>query len=53
MFTTAAHDILVVRGADGETLVPAIAPFLRGVDDETGELLVDLPDGMIPETDEV
>ncbi len=53
MFVTAAHEILVVRGAGGEVLVPAIPPFLEGVDDETGELLVDLPDGLVPDPDEI
>jgi len=53
MFATAAHDILVVRSAAGETLIPAIPPFIQGIDDEAGELLVDLPDGMVPEDDEV
>lgn len=53
MFSTAAHDILVVRNATEEILIPAIPPFIQGIDDEAGELLVDLPDGMVSEDDEV
>lgn len=53
MFATPAHDILVVRGPDGEVLIPAIPPFITQVDPEAGRMLVDLPDGLVPFIDEV
>jgi 16S rRNA processing protein RimM len=53
MFSTAAHDILVVRSADGEVLIPAIPPFVCDLDRDAGELLVDLPDGLVPYRDEI
>jgi 16S rRNA processing protein RimM len=53
MFATPAHDILVVRSPDGEVLFPAIPPFIIRVDPEAGEMLVDLPDGLVPFIDEV
>lgn len=53
MFATPAHDILVVRGAPGEILIPAISPFICRIDSAARELLVDLPDGLVPTDDEV
>jgi 16S rRNA processing protein RimM len=53
MFATAAHDILVVRGAGGEVLIPAIPPFVCEIDLAAGEVRVDLPDGLVPFLDEV
>lgn len=53
MFSTAAHDIYVVRGRYGEVLVPAVAAFVVEVDREGRRLLVDLPEGLVPEKDEV
>lgn len=53
MFTTAAHDILVVRGSRGEVLIPAIPPFLVEVFSAKAQVLVDLPDGLVPDDDEV
>lgn len=53
MFATPAHDILVVGGAGGEVLIPAIPPFIDRLDAETGTLLVDLPDGLVPFIDEI
>ena len=50
MFTTPAHDILEVDGPKGEILIPAIAPFLVRVDRAKGILHVDLPEGLVPET---
>jgi 16S rRNA processing protein RimM len=51
MFATAAHDILEVEGPAGEILIPAIEPFLVRVDREAGQLHVNLPEGLVPETD--
>ncbi len=52
VFTTAAHDIFVVRGPRGETLIPAVDPFIIEVDAEAGVLRVDLPEGLIPDETE-
>ncbi len=53
LFTTAAHDLYVVRGARGEVLIPAVRQFVLEVDLEAGRMLVDLPEGLVPEPDEV
>lgn len=47
MFSTAAHDILEVNGPHGEVLIPAIPQFIKQVDAEAGQLLVDLPQGLV------
>jgi len=49
MFVTAAHGIYVIEGAFGEVLIPAIEPFVLGLDRENGILRVDVPDGLFPE----
>jgi 16S rRNA processing protein RimM len=51
MFATPAHDILEVDGLAGEILIPAIEPFLVQVDRNKGQLLVNLPEGLIPEAE--
>ena len=51
MFTTPAHDILEVDGPRGEVLIPAIEPFLVAINQE-GDLVVDLPEGLVPESDD-
>lgn len=53
MFTTAAHDIYVVQGEFGEVLVPAVEQFVVEIDLEKQTMLVDLPEGLVPEPDEV
>lgn len=53
MFTTAAHDIYVVNGPYGEVLIPAVEAFLEEIDLEGRRMMVDLPEGLIPESDEV
>lgn len=53
MFSTAAHDIYVVRGRYGEVLIPAVAAFVVEIDREGRRLLVDLPEGLVPEKDEI
>lgn len=53
MFTTAAHDIYVVRGRFGEILIPAVDAFVVAIDREGRRMTVDLPDGLVPETDDV
>lgn len=49
VFTTAAHDIYVVRGPHGEILVPAVEQFVLEIDPEERRMLVDLPEGLIEE----
>jgi 16S rRNA processing protein RimM len=49
MFVTAAHGIYVIQGPLGEVLIPAIEPFVLGLDREAGVLRVDVPDGLFPD----
>lgn len=51
MFTTAAHDIYVVRGPFGEILIPAVDAFVVEIDRTLRRMTVDLPEGLVPETD--
>jgi len=53
IFTTAAHDIFVVRGRCGEVLIPAVAEFIVEIDRDGRRMTVDLPEGLVPENDEV
>jgi 16S rRNA processing protein RimM len=53
LFTTPAHDIYVVRGPFGEVLIPAVDAFVGRIDLDAGTMEVDLPDGLIPGTDEI
>lgn len=41
--TGAGADVLVVRGARGEVLVPLAVPFVQSVDLQAGRLSIDLP----------
>lgn len=43
---TGANDVYVVKGAERETLVPALADVVKAVDTERGVMVVDLPDGL-------
>ena len=43
---TGANDVYVVKGAEKETLVPALADVVKSVDTERGVMIVDLPDGL-------
>jgi 16S rRNA processing protein RimM len=52
MFATAAHEVIEVEGSAGETLIPAIQPFLLELDRDQRRLLVDLPDGLAAGDDE-
>lgn len=49
-FSTAAHDIWVVRGRFGEVLIPVVEEFIVEIDREARRLQVDLPAGLVPET---
>lgn len=52
MFSTPAHDILEIEGTAGEILVPAVEPFLVELDRDNGCLHLDLPEGLIPASDD-
>ncbi len=43
-----AHDVYVVRGADGEWLLPAVRQVIRRVDRGAGEITVEVPAGLQP-----
>ncbi|MBO7673452.1 MAG: 16S rRNA processing protein RimM [Atopobiaceae bacterium] len=43
-----ANDVWVVRGRYGEVLVPVVEAMIREFD-ESGDILVDLPDGLVDE----
>ena len=52
MFKTAAHDVYVVQGPFGEVLMPAVAQFITEVDHAGKRMTVDLPEGLVPDSDE-
>lgn len=43
---TGAHDVYVVNGSKGETLIPVIKSIITKIDLEEGRIEVDLPDGL-------
>ena len=43
---TGSNDVYVVRDADRETLVPALASVVKAVDTATGRMEVVLPEGL-------
>ncbi len=47
VIATGSNDVYVVRGPDGEVLVPAIADVVRGFDPERRELTVELIEGLL------
>lgn len=49
IFTTAAHDTYVVKGAYGEVLIPAVKQFILEVNLERRVMKVSLPQGLVPE----
>jgi 16S rRNA processing protein RimM len=53
IFTTPAHDILVVEGPFGEVLIPAVNDFITEINYPEKRILVDLPEGLVPEVDEI
>ena len=46
VIATGSNDVYVVRGPDGEVLVPAIADVVQGFDPERRELTVELIEGL-------
>jgi 16S rRNA processing protein RimM len=53
IFTTAAHDVYVVQGRAGEVLIPAVDEFVLEIDTAGRKMLVDLPDGLLPDADDL
>lgn len=53
LLATGAHDIYVVNGRFGEIMIPAVSQFVLDIDLESGQMTVDLPEGLVPEADEV
>ncbi len=53
ILSTAAHDTYVVEGPLGEILIPAVQQFVLDVDLEGGVIHVDLPEGLIPEKNDL
>jgi 16S rRNA processing protein RimM len=53
LFTTAAHDIYVVNGRYGEVLIPAVPHFIAKIDLAAGEILFDLPEGLVTKPDDL
>lgn len=49
MFSTAAHDTYVVKGALGEIMFPAVEQFVLEINLQERVVKVDLPDGLVPE----
>lgn len=50
IFNTAAHDTYVVEGSYGEVMIPAVKQFVESVDLDEGQIRVDLPDGLVPDS---
>jgi 16S rRNA processing protein RimM len=42
-----AQEVLVVRGADREHLVPNVAPIVVSIDPEAGVMRIDPPEGLL------
>lgn len=50
LFSTGAHDILVVMNGDDEVLIPMHDHFVASVDEERQTIQVDLPENYLSET---
>lgn len=53
LYSSPAHDIYVVRGPRGEVLVPAVGEIVLGIERTSRRMTVDLPEGLLPETDDL
>ncbi len=53
LMVTGAHDIYVVNGRFGEVMIPAVGQFVLEIDLESGQMTVDLPEGLVSNADEV
>jgi 16S rRNA processing protein RimM len=48
IISTGSNDVYVVRGARGEILIPAIDDVVKRVDPGTGQIEVDVVEGLLP-----
>jgi 16S rRNA processing protein RimM len=48
---TGANDVYIIKGVDGEVLVPAIHGVIQTINLNAGLMVVTLPDGLIPEAE--
>jgi 16S rRNA processing protein RimM len=46
---TGAADVLQVEGPSGEVLIPMIEGFVKEIDTKNGRMIVDPPEGLIPD----
>ncbi len=53
LFSTTAHDIYVINGRYGEVLIPAVEQFITEIDLAAGQILFDLPEGLVPKADDL
>ena len=51
MFSTGAHDILEIKTPETEILIPAIPEFIVKIDEQSRQLIVQLPEGLVPRDD--
>lgn len=49
LMETGAHDIYVVHGRFGEVMIPAVSQFVLEINPAAGEMIVDLPEGLVPD----
>jgi len=53
LYSSPAHDIYVVRGVRGEVLIPAVDEIVLSIERTTRCMTVDLPEGLLPATDDL
>jgi 16S rRNA processing protein RimM len=46
VLTAPAHDVYMVRGGDGDRMIPAVPEFVKGIDIDAGIIRVELIEGM-------
>jgi 16S rRNA processing protein RimM len=47
LFTTGAHDVIVVAGTEREYMIPVIDETIRQIDNQNGRLIITLPPGLL------
>ena len=52
IFSTSAHDVLVITGAGREYLIPVNEEIIKEIDDQKGKLLVTPPPGLLEANEE-
>lgn len=53
LFSTAAHDIYVIYGRYGEVMIPVVSQFITKIDLVAGQVLFDLPEGLVSKPDDL